>query len=208
VQHWRHLRWICLDVSVVVGVRSLDPPPTSSSSSLGRQTFLRLRRHHRQVARPSSLWLRHRSLQVARPPFSSIVVGFRLLYFLRLRHRRLLRQVARPPSGYVVVIVRSLDLPSAPSSSSSGRSTSLRLCHCLRQVDRLPPVSSSSSSGRQRPPSGSVVAFVKDQDLPQTSLSFASGRSTFLRLRRRLRKLGRPPQNFTSGMKASLWGAC
>jgi hypothetical protein len=162
-----------------VGVRSLDPPPTSSSSSLGRQTFLRLCRHHRQVARPSSLW-----------------------------HRRLPRQVARPPSGYVVVIVRSLDLPSAPSSSSSGRSTSLRLCHCLRQVARLPPVSSSSSSGRQRPPSGSVVAFVKDQDLPPTSLSFASGRSTFLRLRRRLRKLGRPPQNFTSGMKASLWGAC
>jgi hypothetical protein len=64
----------------------------------------------------------------------------------RLR-RRQLRQVARPPStpvsplanlpgGSVVVGLRSADLSVFPSSSSSGRRTSLRL-HCrLRQVAR------------------------------------------------------------------------
>jgi hypothetical protein len=39
--------------------------------------------------------------------------------FLRLRRR--LRQVARPSSGSIIVFVRSLDLPPAPSSPLSGR---------------------------------------------------------------------------------------
>jgi hypothetical protein len=38
---------------------------------------------------------------------------------LQPRHHR--HQVARPPSGFVVTIVRSRDLPGDPSSSSSGR---------------------------------------------------------------------------------------
>jgi hypothetical protein len=67
----------------------------------------------------------------------------------------------------------------APSSRSLGCQTFLWLCHRPRQVVR-------SSSGF-------VVAFVRSLDL---------------HLRRRHRQLGRPPQDFTSGMKASLWGAC
>jgi hypothetical protein len=38
-----------------------------------------------------------------------------------LRFRRRLHQVTRPSSGSIVVLVKSIDLPPAPSSSSSGR---------------------------------------------------------------------------------------
>jgi hypothetical protein len=65
--------------------------------------------------------------------------------------RRRLRQVARPPSSIGVVFVRSLDLPPAPSSSSSSHLTSLRLRRHLRQV--------------VRPSYGSVVAFTSSEDL-------------------------------------------
>jgi hypothetical protein len=59
-----------------------------------------------------------------------------------------------------------------------------------------------------RPSSGSVVVFVRSLDLSPALSSCSSGRQTSLQLRRRLRQLGRPPQDFTSGMKASSWGAC
>jgi hypothetical protein len=126
-------------------------------------TFFWLLRRPHQVARPS-LRLRRRLRQVARPPSGSVVV----------------RQVARPSSGSVIILIRSPELP---------------------------PALSSSWPGRQQPPSVSVIAFVKDQDLPPASLSSASGRSTLLRLHRCLRQLGRPSQVFTLGVKASLWGA-
>jgi hypothetical protein len=92
------------------------------------------------------------------------------------------RQVARPPFGSVVVLVRSLDLPPA-SSSSSGCSTSFRLRHRrLRLV--------------VRPSSNSVVVCVRSLDLPPASSSSLSGRSTSLWLRRRLCQVARPPSDF------------
>jgi hypothetical protein len=78
-------------------------------------------------------------------------------------------------------------------SFSSGRYTFLQLRCRLRQV--------------ATPSSGSVVVFVRSLYLPPVLSSSSSGRSTSLWLRRRLCQLGRPPPDFTSGMKASLWGA-
>jgi hypothetical protein len=94
----------------------------------------------------TSLWLCRRLRQVARPPCSFGVVNVRSLHlssvvifggfpgvsvvvlvrspttFFWLRRR--LRQVARPPSGFVATLVRSLDLPTALSSPSPVRKTS------------------------------------------------------------------------------------
>jgi hypothetical protein len=92
--------------------------------------------------------------------------------------RRRWRQVVRPPSGFVVVFVMSPNLPPARPSSSSGRSTFLRLRRRPRQV--------------ARPSSGSVFVLVRSLDLPPASSSSSSGRSTFLRLCRRPRQVARP----------------
>jgi hypothetical protein len=82
-------------------------------------------------------------------------------------------------AGLPASFVRSLDLPSASSSSNSGRLASLQLrrhpCHVAR------------------PSSGSAVIFVRSLDLPPALLSSSSGHSTFLRLRRRPRQVARPP---------------
>jgi hypothetical protein len=59
----------------------------------------------------------------------------------------------------IIILVRSLDLPSALSSSSSGRSTSLWLhCHLRQLCRRVRQVAI--------PPFGSVIAFVRSPDLP------------------------------------------
>jgi hypothetical protein len=98
------------------------------------------------------------------------------------------------PATYVVAFVRSLivisfislDLPTALSLPSSGRSTSLRLHRHLRQLCRR---------------------VVGSLDLPSVPSSPSSGRQTSLQLCRHLRQLRRPPYDFTSRMKASQWGA-
>jgi hypothetical protein len=150
--------------SIDVFIRSLDLPLAPSSSSAGHQ-------------RPSSGSI---------APFVRSSATFLWLH----RH---LHQVVRPPSCSVVVLVRSIDLPPAPSPPSSGRqrpssgsiasfvrssATFLWLHLHLRQV--------------VRPPSGSVVVFDRSLDLPPALSSFSSGRSTSLHLRRHPRQVSRP----------------
>jgi hypothetical protein len=81
----------------------------------------------------------------------------------------------------------------SPPSSSSGRSTFLRLHRRLRQV--------------ARPSSGSVVTFDKTKIFPYESVVAFTKLLDLPMAPHHLRQLGRPPQDFTSGMKASQWGA-
>jgi hypothetical protein len=128
--------------------------------------------HLHQVARPlsssgvtfgeppcgfifTSFWLADLPMALSLPAF-----GRRT--FLWLRH--CFYRVARPPSGFVVAFVRSLDLPSAPSS----------LCQVAR------------------PLSGSVVVFVRSLHLPPALSWHSSARYTFLRLRRHVRRVATP----------------
>jgi hypothetical protein len=107
-----------LDLCASVASSSVDFSVSSTSSALGRQTFLRLRHRSRQVARPSHgfVVVLVRLLDLPLAPSSS---SSGRSTFLRLRCR--LHQVARHSSSSAVIFVRSLDLISAPSSSSSGR---------------------------------------------------------------------------------------
>jgi hypothetical protein len=146
--------------------------------------------HLRQVARPLS----SSGVTFGEPPCGFIFTSFRLAdlpmalslpdfgrrTFLWLRH--CFYRVARPPSGFVVAFVRSLDLPSAPSSlcqvarppsgsvvvfvTLSGRYTLLRLCRHIRQL--------------ATPSSGSVVTFVESLHLPPTPPSPSLVRKTSL----------------------------
>jgi hypothetical protein len=115
------------------------------------RTISLLRRHRHQVARPQWRLHRHRH-QVARPLCSSGVIfcGPLGVFIIILVSS--------------VVFVKSLDLPPASSSSSSGRSTILRLHRCLRQV--------------ARPPSSFVVAFIRSLDLPSSPSSPSLARKT------------------------------
>jgi hypothetical protein len=102
----RHLRQVARPPSgsVFIFVRSPDLPPAPLLSSSGRLTFLRFQRRLPQVVRPSS---------------GSVVALVGLLDLPPTRHHR---QVARPSSGSVVIIIiRWIDLPVAPLSSSLGR---------------------------------------------------------------------------------------
>jgi hypothetical protein len=102
--------------------------------------------------RTSSL-LQHRLHQVARPISPTPASPLANLPWW-LRHRRF--EVGGPLGVSVIVGLRSEDLSASPSSSSSGRQTSLQLHRRLFQV--------------ARPPSGSVVAFVRLLDLPMASV--------------------------------------
>jgi hypothetical protein len=83
-----------------------------------------------------------------------------------------------------------VDFSVSSVSSSSGRSTFLRLHRRLLQV--------------ARPSSGSVIIFVRSLDLPPASSSSSSGRSTSLCLRRRLRQVTRPRCGFIVALFRSL----